>query len=123
MMACLLSFATARRPERSLLLLASLGEAHCTDFKRQQAQRVWAIVRDHLVPSSGGIGHRPGSAAARYLSAPEPVIGMACYNLARAQVRAGQLDEASATLSYAVALNPDLAGIAARDPDLAAVSA
>jgi hypothetical protein len=57
-------------------------------------------------------------ATASYLDAPGPAHGMACYNLACAQSRTGDLDQAAATISEAIALNPDLRANAARDPDL-----
>jgi hypothetical protein len=62
-----------------------------------------------------------GVAAATYLSAPAPLRGLASYNLACAQARAGLLDEAAATLTEAVTLNPDVRANARRDVDLAAV--
>lgn len=63
-----------------------------------------------------------GVATARYLSAPGPAVGMACYNLACAVARDGRPDESATALAEAIALNPDLAGHAARDPDLAGVA-
>jgi hypothetical protein len=60
-------------------------------------------------------------ATAEYVSAPGPARGMAGYNLACAQAGAGLLDAAAATLTGAVALNPDLQANAARDGDLAAL--
>jgi hypothetical protein len=58
-------------------------------------------------------------ATAEDLSAPDQARGMAGYNLACAQAGAGLLDAAAATLTAAVALNPDLQANAARDADLA----
>jgi tetratricopeptide (TPR) repeat protein len=57
-------------------------------------------------------------ATARYLEAPAAAAGMAAYNLACAQARAGQLDQAARTLAEAIAANPDLRTNADRDPDL-----
>jgi tetratricopeptide (TPR) repeat protein len=57
-------------------------------------------------------------ATARYLEAPAAAAGMAAYNLAYAQARAGQLDQAARTLAEAIAANPDLRTNADRDPDL-----
>ena len=57
-------------------------------------------------------------ATARYLEAPAAAAGMAAYNLACAQARAGQLDQAARTLAEAIAANPDLRANADRDPDL-----
>jgi len=57
-------------------------------------------------------------ATARYLEAPAAAAGMAAYNLACAQARAGQLDQAARTLAEAIAANPDLRANANRDPDL-----
>ncbi|HLJ98909.1 MAG TPA: tetratricopeptide repeat protein [Streptosporangiaceae bacterium] len=63
-----------------------------------------------------------GVATARYLSAPGPAVGMACYNLACALARDGRHDQAASALTEAVTLNPDLAANASRDPDLAGVA-
>lgn len=60
-----------------------------------------------------------GMATADYLRAPHPARGMASYNLACAQARAGRQDEAAAALREAVTLNPDVRANARRDPDLA----
>ena len=57
-------------------------------------------------------------ATARYLEAPPAAAGMAAYNLACAQARAGQLDQAARTLAEAITANPDLRTNADRDPDL-----
>lgn len=57
-------------------------------------------------------------ATARYLGAPAAAAGMAAYNLACAQARAGQPDQAARTLAEAIAANPDLRANADRDPDL-----
>ena len=46
---------------------------------------------------------------------------MASYNLACARAGAGLLDEAAAAVAEAIALNPDVAANAARDPDLASL--
>ena len=62
-------------------------------------------------------------ATASYLDAPDPARGMASYNLACAQARAGRPDEAAAALREAITLNPDLRANAARDPDLAVLRA
>jgi tetratricopeptide (TPR) repeat protein len=59
-----------------------------------------------------------GLAMARYLGAPAAAAGMAGYNLACAQARAGQPDEAARTLAEAIEANPDLRANAHRDPDL-----
>jgi hypothetical protein len=53
------------------------------------------------------------------LRAPDQARGMASFNLACARTGAGLLDEAAAAVAEAIALNPDVAGNAARDPDLA----
>ncbi len=58
-------------------------------------------------------------AAADALGAPAQARGMACYNLACAQARAGQPDEAAGALAEAIRLNPDVRANASRDPDLA----
>ena len=58
-------------------------------------------------------------ATAGYLGAPGPARGMASYNLACAQARAGRPDQAAAALREAIGLNPDVRANAGRDPDLA----
>ena len=60
-----------------------------------------------------------GLATARYLRAPDQARGMAGYNLACAQARAGLLDDAAATVRDAVRLNADLRAKAGSEPDLA----
>ena len=55
---------------------------------------------------------------AAYLGAPDAARGMACYNLACAQSRAGCTDDAFHALREAVELNADLRANAARDADL-----
>jgi hypothetical protein len=62
-----------------------------------------------------------GVAWARYLGAPAPAHGMACYNLACAQAQAGRPDEAARTVDEAIALNPALVANVSSDPDLAAL--
>jgi hypothetical protein len=58
-------------------------------------------------------------AVARYLQAPDPVRGMAYYNLACAQARAQLADDAIGSLRRAIEMNPDLRANAGRDADLA----
>ena len=58
-------------------------------------------------------------ATAAGLEAPAAARGMASYNLACVQARAGHPDDALAALTEAVGLNPDVRANAARDPDLA----
>jgi hypothetical protein len=53
------------------------------------------------------------------LDAPDPVRGMAYYNLACAQAQAGRYDDAEVAIADAIAHNPDLRTNAGRDPDLA----
>jgi tetratricopeptide (TPR) repeat protein len=60
-------------------------------------------------------------ATAAGLDAPAAARGMASYNLACVQARAGRPDDALAALTEAVGLNPDVRANAARDPDLAAL--
>jgi|HubBroStandDraft_5_1064220.scaffolds.fasta_scaffold17139_4 hypothetical protein len=62
-------------------------------------------------------------AAAADLDAPGPARGMASYNLACAQARAGQLEAAVAAVAEAICLNPDLRANASRDGDLAVLRA
>lgn len=61
------------------------------------------------------------AATADYAGAPGPARGVARYNLACAQARAGELADASAALADAVSLNPDLRSNATRDRDLSAL--
>ena len=60
-------------------------------------------------------------AAARYLAVPDEACGMASYNLACAQAKAGYLDDAAATVTETVGLNPGLRAKVATEPDLAAL--
>jgi tetratricopeptide (TPR) repeat protein len=55
------------------------------------------------------------------IGAPDLARGMASYNLACARAGAGLLDEAAAAVAEAIALNPNVAANAARDPDLASL--
>ncbi len=55
------------------------------------------------------------------VSAPDQARGMASYNLACARAGAGLLDAAATAVTEAIALNPDVAANAARDPDLASL--
>jgi hypothetical protein len=61
------------------------------------------------------------AATASYLDAPAPARGMALYNLACAQSRLGDLDQAAAAIESAIGLNSDLRINASRDPDLQAL--
>jgi hypothetical protein len=65
-----------------------------------------------------GVASRAVATAAG-LDAPAAARGMASYNLACVQARAGRPDDALAALTEAVGLNPDVRANAARDPDLA----
>jgi tetratricopeptide (TPR) repeat protein len=58
---------------------------------------------------------------AEYLGAPDGARGMASYNLACAQARAGCPDEAVQSLGEAIRLNPDVRANAGRDGDLASL--
>jgi hypothetical protein len=84
---------------------------HLTEFYRS---------RDHADRAVALGTH--GVLTASYLGAPDPARGMASYNLACAQAGANLLDQAASTLRQAIALNPDLAGNARRDQDLAALT-
>jgi hypothetical protein len=57
-------------------------------------------------------------ATARYLAAPDQAAGMAGYNLACAQAKAGRLEEAAATVRETIALNPGLRAKVWTEPDL-----
>jgi len=60
-------------------------------------------------------------AAARYLAVPDEACGMASYNLACAQAKAGHLEDAATTVRETVGLNPGLRAKVATEPDLAAL--
>jgi hypothetical protein len=60
-----------------------------------------------------------GVATAAGLDAPDMARGMAGYNLACAQARSGQWEQAARALTEAIGLNPDIRANASRDPDLA----
>jgi tetratricopeptide (TPR) repeat protein len=83
---------------------------HLADYylARQQPDRAVALAA-HAV------------ATASYLDAPAPARGMAHYNLACAQSKTGDLEQAAATIDTAIGLNSDLRINAARDPDLQAL--
>jgi tetratricopeptide (TPR) repeat protein len=82
-----------------------LGEYY---LNRGQPERAVALA-EHAV------------ATADYLAAPDPARGMARYNLACAQARAGHLDAAQTAIGEAIRLNSDLRANTARDRDLAAL--
>jgi hypothetical protein len=58
---------------------------------------------------------------ARYLGVPDEAAGMASYNLACAQARAGNLEEAATAARQTVVLNPGLQAKVETEPDLAAL--
>lgn len=117
--------------------LAAAGDEDLSDPSRHawlRGRQLWLqiVVRGFWHPA-GHIGEyylghsRPdravalaahGVLTASYLGAADPARGMACYNLACAQARAGRPDEAAAALRQAVTLNPDVRVNAARDCDL-----
>jgi tetratricopeptide (TPR) repeat protein len=74
---------------------------------------------EHARPDRAVALAEHGVATAAYLGAADPARGMAFYNLASAQARAGRADDATAALREAIALNPDVRANAARDADLA----
>jgi hypothetical protein len=65
--------------------------------------------------------HRAGVALAEAMALPGPALGMARYALACAEARVGNSGAALEEVARAIAVNPDLAKNAARDPDLQAV--
>ncbi|HLX49112.1 MAG TPA: hypothetical protein VKS82_12335 [Streptosporangiaceae bacterium] len=75
----------------------------------------------HGQPGRAVAMHNQAVTWARYLNAPDAAQGMASYNLACAQARAGRPDDAYAALSEAIALNSDLLANAARDADLSSL--
>ena len=82
-----------------------LGEYY---LSHGQADRAVALAEDAVALTAS-------------VRAPDQARGMASYNLACARAGAGLLDEAAAAVAEAIALNPDVAANAARDPDLASV--
>jgi hypothetical protein len=83
---------------------------HLGDYYANHGQAVRAVaVAEQAVMTAAVLG------------VPDPARGMASYNLACANARAGLLDDAAAAVTEAVSLNPDVRANAARDPDLAAV--
>lgn len=60
-----------------------------------------------------------GVATASYLGVPDEARGMASYNLACAQARAGRLDDAAVTVRATVSDNPGLRAKIGTEPDLA----
>jgi hypothetical protein len=62
-----------------------------------------------------------GLATASYLGVPDEARGMAAYNLACAQAKAGLFDDAAASVGTTVSLNPGLRAKVATEPDLAAL--
>jgi hypothetical protein len=75
----------------------------------------------HGQPSTAVLLARRAVTTASDLGAPPPARGMAYYNLACAQARAGDPDDAAVALAEAIALNPDLRSNAERDSDLEAL--
>jgi hypothetical protein len=118
--------------------LAAVSDADLLDPARHpwlRGRMLWlqVIVRGFWHPA-GHLGEyylahgEPGQAVsvatravatAAALDAPAAARGMACYNLACVQARAGRPAEALAALTEAVGLNPDVRANAGRDPDLA----
>jgi hypothetical protein len=62
-----------------------------------------------------------GLATARYFAVPDEACGMASYNLACAQAKAGHLEDAIAAVAATIGLNPGLRPKLATEPDLAAL--
>jgi hypothetical protein len=60
-------------------------------------------------------------ATARYLAVPDEACGMASYNLACAQAKAGYLQDAAAAVRETIGVNPALRAKVATEPDLAAL--
>jgi tetratricopeptide (TPR) repeat protein len=72
----------------------------------------------HGQPETAVLLARRAVTTASDLGAPRPALGMAYYNLACAQARVGDPDEAAEAIAEAIALNPDLRANAERDADL-----
>jgi hypothetical protein len=60
-------------------------------------------------------------ATARYFGVPDEACGMASFNLACAQAKAGCLEDAAATVRETIGLNPGLRAKMGTEPDLAAL--
>ncbi len=85
--------------------MGHLGEYH---LSREQPSRALEL-------------HERAAVLADLLAAPEPIRGLAFYNLACAQARSGTPDGAVQTLAEAIRLNPQLVTNASRDTDLEAL--
>lgn len=122
--------------------LASVPAADLLDPERNpwlRGRQLWlqVVVRGFWHPAGhladyylahGQPGRAAGLAAhgvtlAGYLQVPDAAQGMAWYNLACAQARAGLLDEAADAARHAAELNPDLRTKLGAEPDLTAVRA
>ncbi|MGH7609058.1 MAG: TPR end-of-group domain-containing protein [Candidatus Dormibacteria bacterium] len=77
---------------------------------------------EHGRPDQAVALHTQVVAAAEYLDAPTPALGMARYSLACAQAQARLNSAALESLRRAVTENADLMSNAGRDPDLAPLS-
>jgi hypothetical protein len=75
----------------------------------------------HSQPDRGVALAAHGLATASYLRVPDEVRGMAAYNLACAQAKADQLEEAAASVRATLAFNPGLRAKIDTEPDLAAL--
>ena len=91
--------------------------AHNNQFKDQQAERIGCLLDHRVPPAYGEVDHSSEEVYQGYLAQPPEVV-LAGYNLACAQARAGQPDQAARTLAEAIEANPDLRANARRDPDL-----
>lgn len=132
---------TSRRSTQDLIAgLSAISDEDLLDPARNPwlgGRQLWLqiVVRGFWHPT-GHLGDyyiahgQPGRAVAlhnqaviwaRYLNAPDAAQGMASYNLACAQAKAGHPDDAYAALSEAIALNSDLLANAARDADLSSL--
>ena len=60
-------------------------------------------------------------ATARYFRVPDEACGMASYNLACAQAKAGYVEDSAATVGETIRLNPGLRAKIAAEPDLASL--
>ena len=75
----------------------------------------------HKEPARALCLHGRAVVLADLLAAPEPIRGMALYNLACAKAQAGDPEDAAQTLAEAIRLNPQLRANARRDTDLEAM--
>jgi tetratricopeptide (TPR) repeat protein len=95
------------------------------DFAKALPAATWAVkLMPDNVPARSALGLallKNGRSAEAVEQLRDVRLPAARYNLACALAQLGRLDEARAALAEAIALNPQFADFAARDPELAAL--